>query len=56
MTKDIDVIPCSTAHDMYEQMLDTQTFCHVTEPTRKEDKLVDHISILINNKNTPTLQ
>ena len=56
MTKDIDLIPYSTAHDMYEQILDTRTFCHVTEPTRKDDELIDHISILINNKNTLTLQ
>ena len=41
----IDLLSSSTTRNMYEQMLHTyQLSCHITEPTRKRKKLIDHIS------------
>ena len=41
----IDLASCSTTLDVYNQMLDTyELSCHVTEPNRKEKKVVDYIS------------
>lgn len=41
----IDLTSCSTTLDVYDQMLDTYKLsCHVTEPNRKEKKVIDYIS------------
>ena len=41
----VDLLSSSTTRDMYEQMLHTyQLSCHITKPTRKGKKLIDHIS------------
>ena len=41
----IDLLSSSTTRDMYEQMLHTyQLSCHITKPTGKDKKLIDHIS------------
>ena len=41
----IDLLSSSTTRDMYEQLLHTyQLSCHITKPTRKGKKLIDHIS------------
>ena len=40
-----DLLSSSTTRDMYEQMLHTyQLPCHITKPTRKGKKVIDHIS------------
>ena len=40
-----DLLSSSTARNMYEQMLHTyQLSCHITKPTRRGKKLIDHIS------------
>ena len=41
----IDLLSSSATRDMYEQMLHTyQLSCHITKPTCKGKKLIDHIS------------
>ena len=44
----IDLLSSSMTRDMYEQMLHTYQYytisCHITKPTRKGKKLIDHIS------------
>ena len=41
----IDLLSSSMTRDMYEQMLHTyQLSCHITKPTRKGKKLIDHTS------------
>ena len=48
----IDLLSSSTTRDMYEQMLHTyQLSCHITKPTRKGKKLIDHISSNISKNN-----
>ena len=41
----IDLLSGSTTRNMYKQKLHThQLTCHITKPTRKGKKLIDHIS------------
>ena len=41
----IDLLSSSTTRDMYEEVLHTyQLSCHLTKPTGKSKKLIDHIS------------